>query len=173
MLFRDPEEDLAWPSQHQLDEHRARRHALKGEMRARFRNISRLIDCVGCEKCRLYGKLQILGLGTALKLLFAGRAANEQQQQQPPEPLLRNEIIALINTLFEFSSSIVAAREFRVRELEQVERRLIVWLTGGTSVALAAVLLWIMRRRRRARRRQKAQAAAAAAAHGSKLDKQE
>lgn len=28
------------------------------------------MDCVGCEKCRLWGKLQILGLGTALKILF-------------------------------------------------------------------------------------------------------
>ena len=32
---------------------------------------SLLMDCVGCEKCRLWGKLQILGLGTALKILFA------------------------------------------------------------------------------------------------------
>ena len=172
VLFRDPEEDLAWPSQHQLDLHRARRHALKGEMRARFRNISRLIDCVGCEKCRLYGKLQILGLGTALKLLFAGSAASGQQQEQQPEPLLRNEIIALINTLFEFSSSIVAAREFRVRELEQVERRLIVWLTVGMSFALAALLLCIMRRPQR-RRRQQNPHVEAAALSGSSVNKQE
>ena len=33
--------------------------------------FSLLMDCVGCEKCRLWGKLQILGLGTALKILFA------------------------------------------------------------------------------------------------------
>lgn len=30
------------------------------------------MDCVGCEKCRLWGKLQVLGLGTALKILFSG-----------------------------------------------------------------------------------------------------
>lgn len=29
------------------------------------------MDCVGCEKCRLWGKLQVLGLGTALKILFS------------------------------------------------------------------------------------------------------
>jgi len=28
------------------------------------------MDCVDCEKCRLWGKLQITGLGTALKILF-------------------------------------------------------------------------------------------------------
>lgn len=33
---------------------------------------SALMDCVGCEKCRLWGKLQVLGLGTALKILFSG-----------------------------------------------------------------------------------------------------
>ena len=34
---------------------------LKNEMRAHFRNISRIMDCVGCEKCRLWGKLQVTG----------------------------------------------------------------------------------------------------------------
>jgi len=29
------------------------------------------MDCVACEKCRLWGKLQVTGLGTALKILFA------------------------------------------------------------------------------------------------------
>lgn len=44
---------------------------LKEEIRRHFYNISRIIDCVGCEKCRLHGKLQIYGLGTALRILFA------------------------------------------------------------------------------------------------------
>jgi hypothetical protein len=28
------------------------------------------MDCVGCDKCRLWGKLQVSGFGTALKILF-------------------------------------------------------------------------------------------------------
>lgn len=28
------------------------------------------MDCVECEKCKTYGKMQIKGLGTALKMLF-------------------------------------------------------------------------------------------------------
>jgi len=36
-----------------------------------FRNISRIMDCVGCEKCRLWGKLQITGIATALKIIFS------------------------------------------------------------------------------------------------------
>lgn len=30
------------------------------------------MDCVGCEKCKLWEKLQVQGLGTALKILFSG-----------------------------------------------------------------------------------------------------
>ena len=33
--------------------------------------MSRIMDCVSCEKCRLWGKIQITGLGTALKILFS------------------------------------------------------------------------------------------------------
>jgi ERO1-like protein beta len=28
------------------------------------------MDCVGCDKCRLWGKVQTIGLATALKILF-------------------------------------------------------------------------------------------------------
>lgn len=28
------------------------------------------MDCVGCDKCRLWGKIQTTGLGTAMKVLF-------------------------------------------------------------------------------------------------------
>lgn len=45
--------------------------ALRSEFQARFRNISRIMDCVGCERCRLWGKLQVLGVGTALKVIIA------------------------------------------------------------------------------------------------------
>ncbi len=47
------------------------RAALKEEFREHFRNISRVMDCVACDKCKLWGKLQITGLGTALKILFS------------------------------------------------------------------------------------------------------
>jgi len=33
--------------------------------------ISAIMDCVGCEKCRLWGNPQVLGLGTALKFFFS------------------------------------------------------------------------------------------------------
>lgn len=42
---------------------------------------SALMDCVGCEKCRLWGKLQILGLGTGLKILFSANGDEPSVQQ--------------------------------------------------------------------------------------------
>jgi ERO1-like protein beta len=46
---------------------------LKAEFKDHFRNVTRIMDCVSCEKCRLWGKLQTSGLGTALKILFSYR----------------------------------------------------------------------------------------------------
>ena len=45
-----------------------------------FSCCSALMDCVGCEKCRLWGKLQVLGLGTALKILFSVDGEYRQDQ---------------------------------------------------------------------------------------------
>ncbi len=28
-----------------------------------FQNISRIMDCVECEKCKTYGKMQVYGIG--------------------------------------------------------------------------------------------------------------
>jgi ERO1-like protein alpha len=36
---------------------------LKIEFREHFRNVSRIMECVGCDKCKLWGKLQIQALG--------------------------------------------------------------------------------------------------------------
>ncbi|KAF6169134.1 hypothetical protein GIB67_038631 [Kingdonia uniflora] len=53
---------------------------LKQQIQKQFKNISALMDCVGCEKCRLWGKLQVLGLGTALKILFSVDGQNHLDQ---------------------------------------------------------------------------------------------
>lgn len=34
---------------------------LKNQFRDHFRNVTRIMDCVGCEKCRLWGKVQTTG----------------------------------------------------------------------------------------------------------------
>jgi hypothetical protein len=44
---------------------------LKVEFKEHFRNVSRIMDCVGCDKCKLWGKLQIQALGKKKeKLIF-------------------------------------------------------------------------------------------------------
>ncbi|KDD75221.1 endoplasmic reticulum oxidoreductin 1 [Helicosporidium sp. ATCC 50920] len=43
---------------------------LKRQLQGAFRNITRVMDCVGCEKCKMWGKLQFLGIATSLKILF-------------------------------------------------------------------------------------------------------
>ncbi|WFD00280.1 endoplasmic oxidoreductin-1 [Malassezia yamatoensis] len=82
---------------------------LKEDFRAQFLNISRIMDCVGCDKCRLWGKLQITGIGTALKLLFAF----EEDKPEQHLSLRRSELVALINTAYRISESIQAVEGFR------------------------------------------------------------
>lgn len=82
---------------------------LKEDFRNRFRNVSRLMDCIGCDKCRLWGKLQVNGYGTALKVLFD---YDETKNGENP-PLRRTELVALINTLGRISNSLAAVRSFR------------------------------------------------------------
>ncbi|KAH7426514.1 hypothetical protein KP509_10G004200 [Ceratopteris richardii] len=72
-------------------------------LQKRFQNISSLMDCVGCEKCRLWGKLQILGLATALDINLSNAAKDSAQYNLH---LHRNEAIALINLLNRLSESI-------------------------------------------------------------------
>ncbi|TCD64625.1 hypothetical protein EIP91_003859 [Steccherinum ochraceum] len=85
---------------------------LKEEFKAHFRNVSRIMDCVGCDKCRLWGKIQTSGIGTALKILF-------ELDEKALDPRLnanllsRSEVVALINTLHRFSESLAAVNVFR------------------------------------------------------------
>ncbi|OAY25179.1 endoplasmic reticulum oxidoreductin-1 [Manihot esculenta] len=81
---------------------------LKQKIQGEFRNISALMDCIGCEKCRLWGKLQVLGLGTALKILFSDNGWDHLGQTLQ---LQRNEVIALMNLLNRLSESVKLVHE--------------------------------------------------------------
>lgn len=85
--------------------------SLKEDFRNRFRNVSRIMDCVGCDKCRLWGKVQTAGFGTALKVLF--EFGNDHVGQERPL-LRRTELVALINTLDKISSAMKALEHFGV-----------------------------------------------------------
>jgi len=83
---------------------------LKEDFRNRFRNVSRIMDCVGCDKCRLWGKLQTAGYGMALKVLFE---LGNGDANAPKALLRRTELVALINTLDKISHALKAIQEFR------------------------------------------------------------
>lgn len=91
--------------------------SLKEDFRNRFRNVSRLMDCVGCDKCRLWGKLQTAGYGTALKVLFEfannDAPATTSTAGEIPFKLKRTELVALFNTYARLSSSLDAIQKFR------------------------------------------------------------
>jgi len=107
---------------------------LKVNFRGKFRNISRILNCVTCEKCRLWGKLQFLGVGTALKVraVYAAYAhvvmvgltpaggqilfAEEREDGVPDITLSKNEVVAMVNALHQLSRSVF---DVQVRTLGQ------------------------------------------------------
>ncbi|KAK3616994.1 endoplasmic oxidoreductin-1 [Elasticomyces elasticus] len=91
-------------------DHTADGISLKEDFRNRFRNVSRIMDCVGCDKCRLWGKIQTNGFGTALKVLF--EFGNDDAGVEKPL-LRRTELVALINTLDKISAAMKALERFR------------------------------------------------------------
>ena len=86
---------------------------LKRSMKEVFSNISSTLNCVTCHKCRLHGKIQLMGLGAALKILLVPESYIEAA-------LTRDDLIALVNTLAKFSSAITYAKELATEFWEQV-----------------------------------------------------
>ncbi|XP_064317210.1 ERO1-like protein alpha isoform X1 [Phalacrocorax carbo] len=88
---------------------------LKEEFRLHFKNISKIMDCVGCFKCRLWGKLQTQGLGTALKILFSENLIEKIPESGPSYgfQLTRQEIVALFNAFGRISTSVRELENFR------------------------------------------------------------
>jgi ERO1-like protein alpha len=81
-----------------------KKEIIKQQFKNHFRNISLIMNCVSCEKCKIWAKLQILGIGSALKILF---------DHECDLIMERNEIIALFNTLRQFSDSILFIKKFQ------------------------------------------------------------
>ena len=70
------------------------------ELIIRFRNISSIIDCVTCSKCRMHAKLEVFGIATMLKIMFAKN--NEELKQS----MSRNELVSFINLFAKLSKSV-------------------------------------------------------------------
>jgi len=82
----------------------------KVELQRRFQHLQEIMQCVGCDRCKLWGTLQTLGIGTALRVLFhdSNDAGSKDEVQ-----LTRQEAVALVHTLERFSSSLVFAHDLR------------------------------------------------------------
>ena len=78
------------------------------------------MDCVGCEKCKLWGKLQLLGVATALKVLVSdARADGGVGDASPLRPhalvLERNEVVALVNLFDRLARSVATVARLQAR----------------------------------------------------------
>lgn len=100
--------------------------ALKRKFKKAFLEISSLMNCVKCQRCRLHGKLQLAGIGTALKILML------PPQLITPQVLQREELVAFVNTLAKFSSAIAAVDELTEMHLSRN-------VAAGTTRAAAFV----------------------------------
>uniref|UniRef100_A0A7S4QTG6 Endoplasmic reticulum oxidoreductin 1 n=1 Tax=Ditylum brightwellii TaxID=49249 RepID=A0A7S4QTG6_9STRA len=71
------------------------------EARMRTRELMRIMNCVQCNKCRLHGKIAVLGLSTALQVLLGsgGEGGDELKMH-------RVELAALMTTLSKFSTAV-------------------------------------------------------------------
>ena len=92
-------------------------NSLKHLFKDVFRNISRVLDCVTCQTCKLHGKMELLGMGTALKILLL-------PENYIGSVLTREEVVALINTVGKFSHAITGARKLFKLDLDNWGKRL-------------------------------------------------
>ena len=70
------------------------------ELIIRFRNISSIIDCVTCSKCRMHAKLEVFGIATMLKIMFSKSTEDLKQSMS------RNELVSFINLFAKLSKSV-------------------------------------------------------------------
>jgi len=78
------------------------------EARMRSRDLLRIMNCVQCNKCRLHGKVSIMGLSTALQILV-GRSG----EGGDPTRVHRVELATLMCTLHKFSTAIKFCKEMQ------------------------------------------------------------
>jgi len=71
------------------------------ESRMRARELMRIMNCVQCNKCRLHGKVSVLGLSTALQVLLGKNGEGGDAAR-----IHRVELAALMTTASKFSSAI-------------------------------------------------------------------
>lgn len=85
---------------------------LKDDFRIRFKNVTKIMDCVHCDRCRMWGKVQTTGYATSLKILFELDESDQSSKQHVVDKLTKFELIALFNTFDRLSKSIESINNF-------------------------------------------------------------
>jgi ERO1-like protein alpha len=76
------------------------------EARMRSRELLRIMNCVQCNKCRLHGKISMMGFSTALQLLLGETGEGAEDT----DSIHRVELATLMTTLHKFSRAIQFCR---------------------------------------------------------------
>ena len=70
-----------------------------------FRLVQNAVNCVGCHRCKLHAQVAIHGIGVAIKILLTS------QPELLFDKITRDDVVALVNTLFKISESISFSNE--------------------------------------------------------------
>lgn len=92
-------------------------------IKSQFKNITELLDCIGCNICKVNGKVQFTGLAAMFKVVFP-----EDEKIMVTE----NELAGLFNLIHRLSNSIKWYKEWR-----QYEKRQAFYKTVMFAVLLA------------------------------------
>eukprot|EP00922_Rhytidocystis_sp_ex-Travisia-forbesii_P056029 GHVS01082949.1.p1 GENE.GHVS01082949.1~~GHVS01082949.1.p1 ORF type:complete len:648 (-),score=72.20 GHVS01082949.1:470-2413(-) len=103
------------------------------DVRRQFHNITRLLDCLECEKCRLHGKVKMTALDVALRAASA---------DSPVRSLERCEVAALVNSLAFFTDAIQIVSRFEHR-IQRYQSKLRVTTILTLSVLMVSIVLSI------------------------------
>lgn len=117
---------------------------LRDQMRSHFRNISAIMDCVSCEKCKMWAKLEMLGLATALKIVLA----DAKELPDILNNLQRNEIIALFNSFKQHAQSISDLQVFKDAKWRKEISPYLSYFAVGVMLLFVGRLAWHLIRKK-------------------------
>ncbi|EKX72838.1 hypothetical protein BEWA_013970 [Theileria equi strain WA] len=76
----------------------------------KFAKVTKIVECVDCEKCRLHGKIKLTALQIAIRAF----------SKDTPQVLERNEIVALLHGLDYYAQAILIIQRFRDKRKRQI-----------------------------------------------------
>ena len=104
------------------------------ELIIRFRNISEIIDCVTCSKCRMHAKLEVFGISTMLKIMFSS-------EEDLKTSLIRNELVSFMNVFAKLSKTISYIKLIDDRIKTAHKKLMLKYI--GLGLVLAVVLIFM------------------------------